>query len=126
MKFFEPCHDFISEALEKGENVMVHCLAGAHRAGTTGVSYMMRAGNLKYSDARRIAKQRRSVVDPFANLEQLLIRLEKAYLKYDFANYRKNIHFKQHVIGISINMDDGELKFSIDGLDQAPIDITKS
>jgi protein-tyrosine phosphatase len=63
---------------------MVHCLAGAHRAGTTGVSYMMRAGNLKYIEARKIAKQRRSVVDPFANLEQLLIRLEKAYLKYDF------------------------------------------
>ena len=69
MEFFEPCHDFIDKALDQGKNVMVHCLAGAHRAGTTGVSYMMKVGNLKYADARKIAKQRRSVVDPFANLE---------------------------------------------------------
>jgi protein-tyrosine phosphatase len=44
LNFFKPCHDFIDEALKRGENVMVHCLAGAHRAGTTGVSYMMKAG----------------------------------------------------------------------------------
>jgi protein-tyrosine phosphatase len=48
LKFFRPCHDFIDEALNKGENVMVHCLAGAHRAGTTGVSYMMKAGQLSF------------------------------------------------------------------------------
>jgi protein-tyrosine phosphatase len=42
--FFEPLHKFIETALEKGQNVMVHCMAGAHRAGTAGVSYMMRGG----------------------------------------------------------------------------------
>ena len=42
--FFERgCHAWIDEALAGGHNVMVHCLAGAHRAGTTGVSFMMRA-----------------------------------------------------------------------------------
>ena len=44
LNFFDPVHDFIERCLLNGENVMVHCLAGAHRAGTTGVSYMMRSG----------------------------------------------------------------------------------
>lgn len=44
LKFFAPAHNFIDENLEKGNNVMVHCLAGAHRAGTTGVSYLMKVG----------------------------------------------------------------------------------
>jgi protein-tyrosine phosphatase len=44
LDFFHEVHSFIDEALESGKNVMVHCLAGAHRAGTTGVSYMMKAG----------------------------------------------------------------------------------
>jgi protein-tyrosine phosphatase len=56
LKFFRPCHNFIDEALNKGENVMVHCLAGAHRAGTTGVSYMMKAGQLSFPQALKIAK----------------------------------------------------------------------
>ena len=44
LKFFEDgCHAWIADALAGGHNVMVHCLAGAHRAGTTGVSFMMRA-----------------------------------------------------------------------------------
>lgn len=48
LAFIKPAHDFIDRALEGGANVMVHCLAGAHRAGTTGVSYMMKAGKMSY------------------------------------------------------------------------------
>ena len=36
LAFFAPLFGWITAALEKGCNVMVHCLAGAHRAGTTG------------------------------------------------------------------------------------------
>ena len=43
LKFFEECHNFIESSLNDGKNVMVHCMAGAHRAGTAGVSYMMKA-----------------------------------------------------------------------------------
>ena len=48
LKFFAPAFNFIDRALEKGNNVMVHCLAGAHRAGTTGVAYMMKAGKMTF------------------------------------------------------------------------------
>jgi protein-tyrosine phosphatase len=56
LEFFNDVHSFIDEALENGKNVMVHCLAGAHRAGTTGVSYMMRAGKMSFNEALRVAK----------------------------------------------------------------------
>lgn len=42
--FFEPMHMFIDQSLANGQNVMVHCNAGAHRGGTAGISYMMHAG----------------------------------------------------------------------------------
>ena len=44
LNFFKPVHKFIDDAMDQGKNVMVHCLAGAHRAGTTGVSYLMKKG----------------------------------------------------------------------------------
>jgi protein tyrosine/serine phosphatase len=39
--FTSPLFSFITEGLENGEGVMVHCLAGAHRAGTTGCVCLM-------------------------------------------------------------------------------------
>ena len=57
LDFFEPAHAFIDAALEDGKNVMVHCLAGAHRAGTVGVSYMMKSGRMSYTEALRVAKK---------------------------------------------------------------------
>lgn len=86
--FFEPAHSFIDKAMDAGNNVMVHCLAGAHRAGTTGVSYMMKAGRLSYTEALRVAKKQRPVVDPMGHLEELLLKLEQAYkvLKFGAIN----------------------------------------
>lgn len=88
ISFFEPAHTFIDNALEAGHNVMVHCLAGAHRAGTTGVSYMMKAGRMSYLEALRVAKKQRPVVDPMGHLEDVLLKLETAYkiLKFGMIN----------------------------------------
>jgi len=101
LKFFEDgCHGWIADALAGGHNVMVHCLAGAHRAGTTGVSFMMRAapprpsfvfsfflgvaaslgeGRFDTATAIKLAKFQRPIVDPFGQLHELLMRLEAAY-----------------------------------------------
>ena len=81
LKFFEEgCHAWIEENLKNGHNVMVHCLAGAHRAGTTGVSFMMRAGKFDVATAIHLAKFQRPIVDPFGQLLDLLHRLEASYL----------------------------------------------
>jgi protein-tyrosine phosphatase len=33
--------DFVESELLAGRNVLIHCLAGAHRAGTAGTSCLM-------------------------------------------------------------------------------------
>ena len=88
--FFAPAHNFLDKALGEGKNVMVHCLAGAHRAGTTGVSYMMKEGQMRYADAVRVAKQQRPAVDPISSLKDSLHKLEWAYEKLG--------HFKTNAV----------------------------
>lgn len=41
LSFTNPVFAFIEEAIERGDSVLVHCLAGAHRAGTTGVACLI-------------------------------------------------------------------------------------
>ena len=40
-KFVCPLFRFLKERLQSGESVLLHCLAGAHRAGITGVLALM-------------------------------------------------------------------------------------
>ena len=73
---------FIDGALARGQSVLVHCLAGAHRAGTTGVLCVMRYGRvLDVPHAIAAAKKLRQVIDPIGRLPELLhrfLRLELA------------------------------------------------
>lgn len=57
---------------------MVHCLAGAHRAGTAGVAYCMYAKKSKHIETLRYVKSLRPIVDPFGPLSELLHNLERA------------------------------------------------
>eukprot|EP00928_Gymnodinium_smaydae_P029174 TRINITY_DN2204_c0_g1_i1.p1 TRINITY_DN2204_c0_g1~~TRINITY_DN2204_c0_g1_i1.p1 ORF type:complete len:324 (-),score=72.92 TRINITY_DN2204_c0_g1_i1:176-1147(-) len=76
LDFFLPVFEWIDEKVRKGEHVLVHCLAGAHRAGTTGVAYVMHAGNLDHKTAISACKACRPIVDPINNLTTLLQHLE--------------------------------------------------
>lgn len=79
VSFAQPMLDFISEALARGENVLVHCLAGAHRAGTTGVICLMHFAKLSAQDATLMAKKCRPIIDPIADFPKLLARLERGW-----------------------------------------------
>ena len=61
---------------------MVHCLAGAHRAGTTGVSYVMKAADLGFRQALKITQKRRPIVQPIGGFDELLGHLDAAYKVY--------------------------------------------
>ena len=78
LAYFHRCHGWIQEALDGGSSVLIHCLAGAHRAGTTGVSWLMHAAQMDRATATAAARQLRSVVDPFGHLIQILEKLEAA------------------------------------------------
>ena len=78
LAFYRPLFAFVKEKLGKGENVMVHCLAGAHRAGTSGVSCVMYFLGLGAVDAVKYVKERRPIVDPIGGFPDLLSRLDLA------------------------------------------------
>ena len=77
-RFTDPMFRFIEDAIAKGENVLVHCLAGAHRAGTTGVACLMHFAELEVATAIVTAKRLRPIIDPIGQLPEFLHRLQAA------------------------------------------------
>mmetsp|Transcript_13505 Transcript_13505/g.36430 ORF Transcript_13505/g.36430 Transcript_13505/m.36430 type:complete len:218 (+) Transcript_13505:92-745(+) len=74
--FFKPVFEWIDNATAEGRSVLIHCLAGAHRAGTTGVAFTMHAANLDHRTAIAACKACRPAVDPIGDLTTLLAQLE--------------------------------------------------
>lgn len=81
VSFAQPVLNFISDALDRGENVMVHCLAGAHRAGTTGIICLMHFAKLGVKEAIFMAKQCRPIIDPISDFPLLLARLARGWMQ---------------------------------------------
>eukprot|EP00933_Yihiella_yeosuensis_P022824 TRINITY_DN17891_c0_g1_i1.p1 TRINITY_DN17891_c0_g1~~TRINITY_DN17891_c0_g1_i1.p1 ORF type:complete len:314 (+),score=40.93 TRINITY_DN17891_c0_g1_i1:73-1014(+) len=77
--FVQPVLDWISAALAEGRNVIVHCLAGAHRAGTTGCLCLMHFAGLPRNEAIAAAKKCRSIIDPIGAFPELLARVERGW-----------------------------------------------
>ena len=69
---------WIDSALTGGGSVLVHCLAGAHRAGTTGILCLMYKDNLSAAAATATAKERRKIIDPIFDFAQCLTTFEAA------------------------------------------------
>lgn len=77
--FVQPMLDFVGAALEDGKNVMAHCLAGAHRAGTTGCICLMHFAQLSNREAVPVAKRCRPIIDPIGDFPELLAKLERSW-----------------------------------------------
>jgi len=73
-----PLFTFIDSALENGGSVLLHCLAGAHRAGTTGILSVMHYANFDQKTATSHVKKCRSMVEPIGNLPEILKVYEKS------------------------------------------------
>jgi hypothetical protein len=65
---------FVDGALAKGEHVLVHCLAGAHRAGTTGVLLLMHKTAMGADEATATAKALRPAIDPICDFPKVRAR----------------------------------------------------
>jgi len=76
--FTDPMFAFIETEISQGNNVLVHCLAGAHRAGTTGCACLMHFAKMDMEAAVRVAKSLRPIIDPIGQLPVFLARLEAA------------------------------------------------
>lgn len=77
-RFWEPYFSFVLESLNSGQNVLVHCLAGAHRAGTAGVAALMLLQSWGPEQATAAAKRLRPAIDPIGGFPELLKMLDHA------------------------------------------------
>ena len=81
-EFFEPVFNYVDKQVEAGHSVMIHCLAGAHRAGTTGTAYVMHAAKMyDHKEAIKACKTCRHVIDPIHGMKNLLDLLGQAMQK---------------------------------------------
>eukprot|EP00092_Neocalanus_flemingeri_P033145 GFUD01036043.1.p1 GENE.GFUD01036043.1~~GFUD01036043.1.p1 ORF type:complete len:188 (-),score=42.48 GFUD01036043.1:158-721(-) len=72
VKFLKPVLEFINDVINRGESVLVHCLAGAHRAGTTGIICLMHFEGLVSREAVLLAQSRRPIIEPIGDFRDLL------------------------------------------------------
>jgi len=72
ISFVSPMLKFVEEVIKRGESVLVHCLAGAHRAGTAGIICLMHFQCLPAIKAKEQAKLHRPIIDPIGNFPKLL------------------------------------------------------
>ena len=73
-EFVSDLFTFIEDALHRGSSVLVHCLAGAHRAGTTGCLLLMHKEGFSVDEAVRAAQALRPIINPIGQLPLLLQR----------------------------------------------------
>ena len=81
LAYFAPLFDFVDEALAAGHNVLIHCLAGAHRAGTAGIASLMHLCEIDVTTAVAMAKRARPAINPIGSFPRLLQLLEGALLE---------------------------------------------
>jgi len=80
-RFFAPLLGWVSKSLESGHSVLIHCLAGAHRAGTAGIACLMHLQGLSAKDAIIQAQLHRDCIDPYINdcgFDKLLLKLQRS------------------------------------------------
>ena len=77
-QFFAPLFCWIDQATANGHNVLIHCLAGAHRAGSTAIAFLMHAHGMNVREATIAAKRCRPCIEPLGGFAGLLVRLDVA------------------------------------------------
>mmetsp|Transcript_74386 Transcript_74386/g.172384 ORF Transcript_74386/g.172384 Transcript_74386/m.172384 type:complete len:240 (-) Transcript_74386:33-752(-) len=76
LQFFEPMFQFVEAELAAGQGVLIHCLAGAHRAGTAGIAALMWLCHLRSGDATSLARRLRPAIRPIGGYPMILERLD--------------------------------------------------
>ncbi|KAI8092178.1 protein-tyrosine phosphatase-like protein [Gilbertella persicaria] len=92
IQYFPETVEFISHAVDKNENILVHCLAGVSRSPTVVTAYLMATQKLRYKEALAKIRQSRPFVNPnpgfirqlklFQDMDYTFDSQHSAYLEY--------------------------------------------
>lgn len=96
-----PLNDFISQDLfpyfnkayqfiDSGDKVLVHCAAGVSRSSSMVIAYLMIKEKMKYEDAYKFVKAKRSIISPNPGFASQLKKLQEDIGKgEDLSKYEK-------------------------------------
>lgn len=93
-QYFRKAYSFIREA-PRGENVLIHCLAGISRSATLVIAYLMQAYQFGWHKAAIYLRSCRDVIDPnpgfrkqLQNFQEELYYTRKRRKRLDHVLYR--------------------------------------
>eukprot|EP01080_Neovahlkampfia_damariscottae_P001120 gene1120-10634_t len=84
---FEKAHKFIN----KHEKVLVHCLGGASRSVTITISYLMKNEKMNLSDAYKLIKRKRFIINPNIGFMRQLMKYEIELYSIQTINYEEYV-----------------------------------
>lgn len=86
--FLKDLFAFVDEGLENGESVLIHCLAGAHRAPTTAAAYLLYKTHKDITDVAIHLKACRPIVDlrSFGGSSEFLFKVQHALQELKYPN----------------------------------------
>jgi len=97
LSYFEECYQFISDGLEKGHKVLVHCMAGVSRSATIVISYLMIKNSITFEQAFDLVKKKRSFIKPNPGFTRQLILFEQMNRKVDAMNTDYRLFLLNHL-----------------------------
>eukprot|EP00756_Hemistasia_phaeocysticola_P030930 Hpha_TRINITY_DN16320_c1_g1::TRINITY_DN16320_c1_g1_i1::g.59922::m.59922 len=74
---FDAAHEFIDQAMDKGEGILVHCFKGQSRSATVVVTYLMKKRGMTRDAAVAEVKKCRKCINPNPGFMDVMARYEK-------------------------------------------------
>lgn len=74
---FNNTYKFIDDAVNKKENILIHCRAGKSRSPTILAAYLMKKYNVTSDEALKYLKQQRKIIKPNPGFKKQLEEYEK-------------------------------------------------